>query len=112
MAARPEGNRKVKTFDDPVIQLLASLMERATMQDWLSLFDFQNTRRHTYHCNHAACCVDQHCQSAAPWPVLWNLAGFHPRPIWRGRALPNVDNFFKAALNIFANRIRWRWFFS
>ena len=109
---RQDGRKieRPKTFDDPVIQLFSNLMEGATMQDWLSLFDFQHTRRHIYHCNHATRCVDQPCQSAAPWPVLWILARFHPRRVWCGKSLPNVDNF-KASLNIFANRIRWRWFF-
>ena len=72
------------------------------MQDWLSLFDFQNTRRHIYYYNHATRCADQPCQSAAPWPVLWILVRFHPRHIWCGKSLPNVDNF-KTSLNIFAN---------
>ena len=99
-----------KKFDDPLIHLFSNLMEGTTMQDWLSLFDFQNTRRHIYRYNRATRCVDQPCQSAAPWPVLWILARFHPRHIWCGKSLPNVDNL-KASLNIFANRIRWRWFF-
>ena len=81
------------------------------MQDWLSLFDFQNTRRHIYYYNHETRCVDQPCRESAPWPVLWILARFHPRHIWCGKSLPNVVNF-KASLNIFANRIRWRRFFS
>ena len=80
------------------------------MQDWLSLFAFQNTRRHIYYYNHETRCVDQPCRYSAPWPVLWILARFHPRLIWCGKSLPNVVNF-KASLNIFANRIRWRWFF-
>ena len=79
------------------------------MQDWLSLFDFQNTRRHIYYYNHETRCVDQPCRYSAPWPVLWILARFHPHHIWCGKSLPNVVNF-KASLNIFANRIRWRWF--
>ena len=83
--------------------------EGATMQDWLSLFDFQITRRHIYYYNHATRCVDQPCQSAALWPVLWVLATFHPRRIWCGKSSPNMDNF-KASLNVFANRNRWRWF--
>ena len=41
---------------------------------------------------------------------IWILARFHPRHIWCGKSLPNVDND-NASLNIFANRIRWRWFF-
>ena len=45
-----------KTFEDPVIQLFSNLMEGATMQDWLSLFDFQNTRRHIYYYNHETRC--------------------------------------------------------
>ena len=80
------------------------------MQDWLSLFDFQNARRHIYYYNHETRCVDQPCRDSAPWPVLWILARFHPRHIWCGKSLPNVVNF-KASLNIFANRIRWRRFF-
>ena len=80
------------------------------MQDWLSLFDFHNTRRHIYYYNHETRCVDQPCRDSAPWPVLWILARFHPRHIWCGKSLPNVVNF-KVSLNIFANRIRWRWFF-
>ena len=43
------------------------------MQDWLSLFVFQNTRRHIYYYNHATHCFDQPCQSAAFWPVLRRL---------------------------------------
>ena len=80
------------------------------MQDWLSLFDFQNTRRHIYYYNHETRCVDQPCRDSAPWPVLWILAWFHPRHIWCGKSSPNVI-IFEASLNIFANRIRWRWFF-
>ena len=80
------------------------------MQDWLSLFDFQNTRKHIYYYNHETRCVDQPCQSVAPWPVIWILARFHPRHIWCGKSLPNMDRF-QSSLNIFANRIRWRWFF-
>ena len=45
------------------------------MQDWLSLFDFQNTSRQIY-CYNYATRVDQPCQSAALWPVLWILARF------------------------------------
>ena len=93
-----------------MIQLFSNLMEGATMQDWLSLFDFQNTRRHIYYYNHETRCVDQPCRCSAPWPVLWILARFHPRHIWCGKSFANVVNF-KASLNIFANRIRWRWFF-
>ena len=81
------------------------------MQDWLSLFDFQNTRRHTYYYNHETRYVDQPCRYSAPCPVLWILARFHPRHIWCGKSLPNVVNF-KASLIFFANRKRWRWFFS
>ena len=65
-----------KTFEDPVIQLFSNLMEGATIQDWLSLFDFQNTRRHIYCYNHETRCVDQPCRYSAPWPVLWILARF------------------------------------
>ena len=107
-----QDRRKIersKTFDDPVIHLFSNLMEGATMQEWLSLFDFQITRRHIYYYNHATRCVDQPCQSAALWPVLWVLARFHPRRIWCGKSSPNMDNF-KASLNVFANRNRWRWF--
>ena len=69
------------------------------MQDWLSSFDFQNTRRHIFCYNHATRCADQPCQSAAPWPVVRILAKFHPRHIWCGNVFPNVDNF-KASVNI------------
>ena len=109
---RPD-RRKIErstTFEDPVIQLFSNLMEGATMQDWPSLFDFQNTRRHIYYYNHETRCVDQPCRDSAPWPVLWILAWFHPRHIWCGKSSPNVI-IFEASLNIFANRIRWRWFF-
>ena len=92
-----------KTFEDPVIQLFSNLMEGATMQDWQSLFDFQNTRRHIYHYNHETRCADQPCRDSAPWPVLWILARFHPRHIWCGKSLPNVVNF-KASLNIFCEQ--------
>ena len=109
LEARPGEIRKVKNLR-PVIQLFSNLMEGATMQDWLSLFDFQNTRRRIYYYNHETRCVDQPCRDSAPWPVLWILARFHPRHIWCVKSLPNVVNC-KASLNIFANRIRWRWFF-
>ena len=107
-----QDRRKIErsnTCDDSVIHLFSNLMEGATMQDWLSLFDFQNTRRHVHYYNHVTRCIDQPCQSAARWPVLWNLARFHPRRVWCGKSLPNLHNF-KASLNIFANRVRWRWF--
>ena len=38
------------------------------------------------------------------------LLGSIPRHIWCGKSLPNVV-IFQTSLNIFANRIRWRWFF-
>ena len=82
-----------KTFEDPVIQLFSNLMEGATMQDWLSLFDFQNTRRHIYYYNHETRCVDQPYRYSAPWPVWWILARFHPRHIWCGKSLPDVVKF-------------------
>ena len=79
-----QDRRKIersKAFNDPVIHMFASLMEGATMQDWLSLFDFQSTRKHIYYYNQTTRCVDQPCQSVAPWPVIWILARFHPRHI-------------------------------
>ena len=74
-----EAQRKIersKLTIDPVIQLFAKLMKEATMQDWLSVFDFNNSQRHISHYNHTTRCVDQPCHSAAPWPVLWILARF------------------------------------
>ena len=109
--ARPDEQPKgQKLSTTPVIQLFDSHMMEATMQDWVLLFDLQSTREHIYYYKHATRCVDQPCHAVAPWPVNWILVRFHPRHIWCGRSLPNVDKFI-ASLNVFANRIRWRWLF-
>ena len=80
------------------------------MQDWLSLFDFQNTRRHIYYYNHETRCVDQPCRDSAPWPVLWILARFH-LATFGVASLYQTWSIFRRHSTFFANRIRWRWFF-
>ena len=112
LEARLEENRKVvnlRRSGDPVVLQSHGGSDDAGLAVVVRFPEHQarNTRRH----NHATRCVDQPCRFAALWPVLWILARCHPRRIWCGKSLSNVDNF-KASLNIFANRIRWRWFFS
>ena len=110
MEARPEENRMVKNFRRPGDPFVLQTHGGSSDARLAIAVRFQNISRHIYCYNHATRCVDQPCQSAVLWPVLWILARLHPRQIWCGKSLPNVDNF-KASLNIFANRIRWRWLF-
>ena len=95
-------DKRAKTFEDMVIQLFSNLMEGATMQDWLSLFDFQNTRRHIYYYNDETRCVDQPCCGFLQCSIL---ATFGVASLYQ------TCSIFKASLNIFANRYRWRCFF-
>ena len=82
------------------------------MQDCLSMFDFQNTRRHMYHYNPAARCVDQ---PLSIMPHLGQCYGFLQCSILvafgAAKHCPTCDNFLRLHSTLFANRIRWRCFF-
>ena len=70
--------------------------------------DFQITRRHIYYYNHATRCVDQPCQH------FGQCYGFLQGSILVAFGVANLRQtwtIFKASLNVFANRNRWRWFF-
>ena len=92
------------------MKLFEALLEGATTQDLLSLFESENTKRHTYMYDTSARRVNRPSGNTIPWLVLWILARFHPRRIWCGRALPSVQKFTES-FNSCTNRIRWQWYF-
>ena len=96
---------------EKVMKLFEALLEGATTQDLLSLFESENTKRHTYMYDTSAQRVNRPSGNTIPWLVLWILARFHPRRIWCGRALPNVQKFTES-FNSCTNRLRWKWYFQ
>ena len=110
-----KGQREKNKFPrnetrEKVMKLFEALLEGATTQDLLSLFESENTKRHTYMYDTSARRVNRPSGNTIPWLVLWILARFHPRRIWCGRALPSVQKFTEF-FNSCTNRIRWHWYF-
>ena len=71
-------------MDNKVLKLFADLLEGATTQDLLSLFECENTKRRIWMHDNSSRSVNRPSGNTILWPVLWILARFHPRHLWCG----------------------------
>ena len=73
-----------------------------TILEWPEHADTINTYDPHTHTLHSA--------AAIPWPIRWLLLRRHRKHISVSRALPSMEGF-KAQLQDFGDRLKWKWYF-
>ena len=109
--SKRETKRESQSMDNKVINIIAELLDEVPAQNVLSLFEFENTKRHTHMYLYSARERESPSSNMIPRLVRRILIRFHPRRDWSGgRASPNSQKITVFLISL-ANRIRWKWYF-